>query len=73
MYFCRCGISSFTDDCVQVVTDGKRRNDGVYDGNIVNLNTPVREEIKDGQWLGVTVSSQGRQKYNFEKNIAGSR
>ena len=60
----RCPLSSDTRDCQQVVTDGKRHNSGpysgIYDGGLAGLQTPVRAEIKDGQWLGVAVSSQGR-------------
>ena len=60
----RCPLSSDTTDCSQVVTDGKRHNSGpykgIYDGGIAGLQTPVKAEIKDGQWLGVAVSSQGR-------------
>ena len=60
----RCPLSSGTTDCQQVVTDGKRHNSGrykgIYDGGLARLQTPVRAEIKDGQWLGVAVSSQGR-------------
>ena len=60
----RCPLSSSTRDCQQVVTDGKRHNSGpykgIYDGGLANLQTPVKAEIKDGQWLGVAVSSQGR-------------
>ena len=60
----RCPLSSDTGDCLQVVTDGKRHNsgpyNGIYDGGISQLKRPVRSEIKDGQWLGVAVSSQGR-------------
>lgn len=48
--------------------DGRRsvrRNDGsygIYDGAIdsSNLNPPISSEIKDGQWLGVEVQSQGQ-------------
>ena len=54
-----CPISSYTRDCQQVVTDGKRKSNGMYDGRVKSLNYPVAEEIKDGQWLGVAVSSQG--------------
>ena len=32
---------------------------GVYDGTLNRLNEPVNYEIKDGQWLGVEVKSQG--------------
>ena len=66
----RCPVTSSSADCVQVVTDGKRHNfwagssrsyHGIYDGGISNndLKTPISSEIKDGQWLGVAVSSQG--------------
>ncbi len=46
-------------------TDGRRwvnprnRTYGVYDGSLNELNPPVNSEIKDGQWLGVEVQSQG--------------
>ena len=60
----RCpALTSDTSDCIQVVTDGKRHNRGgyrgIYDGTIKDLKTPLTSEIKDGQWLGVAVSSQG--------------
>ena len=59
----RCPVTSDTSDCAQVVTDGKRHNRGgyrgIYDGTIRDLKTPLTSEIKDGQWLGVAVSSQG--------------
>ena len=60
----RCpAVTSDTSDCVQVVTDGKRHNKGnkrgIYDGTISDLRPPISSEIKDGQWLGVAVSSQG--------------
>lgn len=68
----RCPVTASTRDCVQVVTDGKRHNfwagssrsyHGIYDGGISNndLKTPISSEIKDGQWLGVAVSSQGEK------------
>ena len=59
------GILILFQDCVQVPTDGKRstsranRTYGVYDGSISRLNPPISSEIKDGQWLGVEVKSQG--------------
>lgn len=37
----------------------KRSTYGIYDGRIDQLNPPVSSEIKDGQWLGVEVKSQG--------------
>ena len=51
-------------DCVQVPTDGLRsresgRKYGVYDGTTRGLNPPINAEIKDGQWMGVEVQSQG--------------
>ena len=59
----RCPVSLDTRDCSQVVTDGKRHNSGhyhgIYDGRIKDLKSPISSEIKDGQWLGVAVSSQG--------------
>ena len=74
----RCPVTSSTRDCIQVVTDGKRHNywsgsrknyHGIYDGEINDndLKTPISSEIKDGQWLGVAVSSQGelRLKYPY--------
>ncbi len=35
------------------------RTYGVYDGSLSRLNPPVASELKDGQWLGVEVRSQG--------------
>ncbi|XP_049862798.1 integrin alpha-PS1 isoform X1 [Schistocerca gregaria] len=57
----KCPISTRSDDCEQVVTDGKRNSDGQYDSSIdsTDLFPPLKDEIKDGQWLGVTVRSQG--------------
>ena len=51
-------------DCTQVPTDGKRHTSynasyGLYDGNLDQLNPPITSEIKNGQWLGVEVQSQG--------------
>ncbi|XP_050530461.1 integrin alpha-PS1 isoform X2 [Daktulosphaira vitifoliae] len=50
----KCPLTTWYDDCEQVVTDGKRTIDSKH------LAPPLAEEIKDGQWLGVTVRSQGR-------------
>lgn len=61
----QCKLSADTQDCVQVATDGKRhvnrgnRTYGVYDGRLDHLNPPLESELKDGQWLGVEVQSQG--------------
>ncbi|XP_063233340.1 integrin alpha-PS1 isoform X2 [Bacillus rossius redtenbacheri] len=49
----RCPITTLAGDCEQVVTDGKRTIDSS------ELMPPLEDEVKDGQWLGVTVRSQG--------------
>ena len=46
----------------QVVTDGLRRADGRYHGRVEGqgqLQPPLHTEIKEGQWLGGAVTSQG--------------
>ncbi|XP_018021085.2 integrin alpha-PS1, partial [Hyalella azteca] len=48
----KCPFTSNSSDCVQVHTDGFK------DAN-ENLLPPNVDEIKDDQWLGVTVKSQG--------------
>ncbi|XP_059476549.1 integrin alpha-PS1 isoform X2 [Neocloeon triangulifer] len=50
----KCPMTTLTDDCVQVITDGLRNIDSQ------RLQSPGNDEIKDGQWMGVTVRSQGR-------------
>ncbi|XP_067003096.1 integrin alpha-PS1 isoform X2 [Anabrus simplex] len=49
----KCPITSRVNDCTQVITDGKRTIGSD------ELQPPLHDEIKDGQWLGVTVRSQG--------------
>lgn len=49
----KCSLTSSPSDCEQIVTDGKRSIDAL------NLMGPQPDEIKDGQWLGVSVRSQG--------------
>ncbi|XP_034942009.1 integrin alpha-PS1 isoform X2 [Chelonus insularis] len=49
----QCPLTTFTRDCSQVITDGRQKIDSD------ELNPPGDDEIKDGQWLGVTVRSQG--------------
>ncbi|XP_069676356.1 integrin alpha-PS1 isoform X2 [Periplaneta americana] len=49
----RCPLTTSHNDCDQVITDGKRTVDSK------NLMPPGEDEIKDGQWLGVTVRSMG--------------
>ena len=44
------------------MTDGLRRADGRYHGRVQSegqLQPPLHTEIKEGQWLGGTVTSQG--------------
>lgn len=48
-----CPISTNFDDCEQVITDGRRSYD------VDDLVPPSSDEIKEGQWMGVTVRSQG--------------
>ncbi|CAB4054864.1 ITGA7 [Lepeophtheirus salmonis] len=62
----KCGLSMRHTDCIQVPTDGKRYSNasnrntyGLYDGEIETLQEPINSEIKDGQWLGGIVESQG--------------
>ena len=67
-----CPLTSYTRDCAQVATDGRRHNNnnsssssnkmyGIYDGRIgaEELQPPLTGEIKEGQWLGVSLASQG--------------
>lgn len=49
----RCPLTTNSTDCVQVVTDGR------HDIDSDELVKPSNDEIKDNQWLGVTVRSQG--------------
>ena len=48
----------------QVVTDGLRQADGRYHGReagSTKLQPPLHTEIKEGQWLGGAVTSQGER------------
>ncbi|XP_065163300.1 integrin alpha-PS1 isoform X3 [Atheta coriaria] len=65
----KCPISTLTKDCKQVETDGRRLPSGLYkpqDKDVFyddlqeednSLKGPGPDEIKNGQWLGVTVKS----------------
>ncbi|RVE45363.1 hypothetical protein evm_009992 [Chilo suppressalis] len=53
----KCALTPAVRDCEQVVTDGMR-SIGLESTN-VNLTSPYPDEIKEGQWLGVSVRSQG--------------
>lgn len=69
--FFKCPIDKDPTNCVQIQTDGRRIDevdyDEDYDENGLSLRGPVvepplvppgKDEIKNGQWLGVTVRSQ---------------
>ncbi|XP_030379040.1 integrin alpha-PS1 isoform X2 [Scaptodrosophila lebanonensis] len=49
----KCPITQNSDDCEQIITDGRR----TYDDD--SLIPQSADEIKEGQWMGVTVRSQG--------------
>ncbi|XP_055683424.1 integrin alpha-PS1 isoform X1 [Lutzomyia longipalpis] len=62
----KCPITQNNNDCSQIITDGRRLPGGAYepflddDDGIENLMPPVKtDELKDDQWMGVTVRSQG--------------
>ncbi|XP_055910132.1 integrin alpha-PS1 isoform X2 [Eupeodes corollae] len=52
----KCPITQSRNDCEQIITDGRRSYDS---DDIEELSPPSDDEIKEGQWLGVTVRSQG--------------
>ncbi|XP_030754239.1 integrin alpha-PS1-like isoform X2 [Sitophilus oryzae] len=59
----KCPITTADNDCIQVETDGHRTqlegfDYGEEDDDTSSLSLPGTDEIKDGQWLGVTVKSQ---------------
>lgn len=57
----KCPISKDDNDCIQIETDGKRIEDFDYGDEEIDesqLKPPGTDEIKNGQWLGVTVKSQ---------------
>ncbi|KAL0131622.1 hypothetical protein PUN28_002876 [Cardiocondyla obscurior] len=49
----QCPLSTYTRDCTQVITDGRLNLESD------ELVPPGNDEIKNNQWLGVTVRSQG--------------
>lgn len=57
----KCSLSPDTNDCEQIITDGKRTEYGTINTTLDSdhLSGPYSDEIKEGQWLGVTVRSQG--------------
>uniref|UniRef100_A0A336MNG2 CSON003849 protein n=1 Tax=Culicoides sonorensis TaxID=179676 RepID=A0A336MNG2_CULSO len=55
----KCPLTQETKDCEQVVTDGYRLDDSTGRPS-KNLDPPYNDEIKDGQWMGVTVRAQGK-------------
>ncbi|XP_014367387.2 integrin alpha-PS1 isoform X1 [Papilio machaon] len=56
----RCRLTPALGDCEQIITDGKTKY-GKIDKTLdsYTLTAPYEDEIKDGQWLGVSVRSQG--------------
>uniref|UniRef100_A0AAR5QAR5 Integrin alpha-2 domain-containing protein n=1 Tax=Dendroctonus ponderosae TaxID=77166 RepID=A0AAR5QAR5_DENPD len=58
----KCPISELDQDCIQIETDGQRLNEVDYDDDLDSLDQsllpPQTDEIKEGQWLGVSVKSQ---------------
>ncbi|XP_045772971.1 integrin alpha-PS1 isoform X1 [Maniola jurtina] len=60
----KCRVSPSPEDCEQIVTDGKRTKYGKINTSLdsSHLTGPHSDEIKDGQWLGVSVRSQGAGK-----------
>ncbi|XP_039497231.1 integrin alpha-PS1 isoform X1 [Drosophila santomea] len=60
----RCPMTQRFDDCEQVITDGRRSN-GAYEINkpfdSEILSPPGNDEIKEDQWMGVTVRSNPLQ------------
>ncbi|XP_073956802.1 integrin alpha-PS1-like isoform X3 [Choristoneura fumiferana] len=57
----KCPLRPAVDDCEQIATDGKRTKYGNIDKTVdsSHLSPPLPDEIKNGQWLGVSVRSQG--------------
>ncbi|XP_031335419.1 integrin alpha-PS1 isoform X2 [Photinus pyralis] len=62
----KCPLDDFKSqtDCIQVPTDGNRPRGFDYEDDDeekipVKLRPPGNDEIKDGQWMGVNVRSQG--------------
>ena len=52
------------------MTDGLRRADGRYHGRAEGdeqLQPPLHTEIKEGQWLGGAVTSQGEILHGLEE------
>ncbi|XP_015438656.1 PREDICTED: integrin alpha-PS1 [Dufourea novaeangliae] len=57
----QCPLTTLERDCTQVITDGRSTEGVLYDSSFESddLVPPGNDEIKDNQWLGVTVRSQG--------------
>lgn len=49
----QCPMTTYKTDCIQVITDGRLNVESD------DLIPPGNDEIKNNQWLGVTVRSQG--------------
>uniref|UniRef100_A0A182RM65 Uncharacterized protein n=1 Tax=Anopheles funestus TaxID=62324 RepID=A0A182RM65_ANOFN len=69
----RCPITLASNDCTQVITDGHRTDDiddedGTGDSDNLHehrLEPPGKDEIKNNQWLGVTVETGGQENKIF--------
>nr|XP_033325030.1 integrin alpha-PS1 [Megalopta genalis] len=57
----QCPLTTYQRDCTQVITDGRITEAVLYDSSSESddLQPPGNDEIKNNQWLGVTVRSQG--------------
>ncbi|XP_076754708.1 multiple edematous wings [Xylocopa sonorina] len=57
----QCPLTTYKTDCTQVITDGLSTEGSLYDTSLEtdDLVPPGNNEIKENQWLGVTVRSQG--------------
>ncbi|XP_063705337.1 integrin alpha-PS1 [Culicoides brevitarsis] len=55
----KCPLTQNRRDCEQVITDGYRLDENTGGPSKI-LDPPYDDEIKDGQWMGVTVRSQGK-------------
>ncbi|XP_052900435.1 integrin alpha-PS1 isoform X2 [Anopheles moucheti] len=69
----KCPITLASNDCTQVITDGHRTDDiddedGAGDSDNLHeqrLEPPGKDEIKNYQWLGVTVETGGQENKIF--------
>ncbi|XP_011505968.1 PREDICTED: integrin alpha-PS1 [Ceratosolen solmsi marchali] len=57
----QCPMTTNSSDCEQIITDGRISESSQYESSTETdeLTRPSSNEVKDGQWLGVTVRSAG--------------